>query len=301
MIISTDTLQVIDLSPNLIGFYDGRVADTRIFGEEPNWVDDGGYALGICSYAIHSDNEAIVYDTHLSIAHAERIREVLLARGIARFRVVLSHWHLDHVAGNAAFADCEIIALAETARLLRKHATAIQSGSYDGPPAITPLVMPTSTFSGDCVLHVGRLEVHLRPLDIHSCDGLAIFLPHDGTLLAGDTLEDTVTYVNEPDRLTDHLVDLTRMSTWTVDRIFPNHGALSTLRAGGYDRRLITATQSYVQKLLALSENHRTVGQDLKTFLAAELDSGGIDYFEPYEAIHRLNVARVMATSAKTL
>ena len=31
-------------------------------------------------------------------------------RGVRRFTVVLSHWHLDHVAGTEAFADCQIIA-----------------------------------------------------------------------------------------------------------------------------------------------------------------------------------------------
>ncbi len=300
MTISTETLRVIDLSPNLIGFYDGRIADTRLFGAEPNWLDDGGYALGICSYAIHSEREAIVYDTHLSIAHAKRIRDVLAARGITHIRVVLSHWHLDHVAGNAAFADCEIIALEETARLLREHATAIQSGTYDGPPAIAPLVMPTTTFTGNCVMQVGQLEVHLRPLDIHSRDGLVIFLPHDGTLLAGDTLEDTVTYVAEPNRLANHLSELTRMATWTIARIFPNHGALRIIRAGGYDRRLIAATNTYVRKLLTLQNDKNLIEQDLRTFIADDLAKAGIDYFEPYEAIHRLNVAGVVAASRTT-
>jgi cyclase len=57
----------------------------------------------------------IVYDTH-PIALAQAVRRTLEEHGVRDIRVVLSDWPLDHVAGNAAFADCEIIAYADTAR-----------------------------------------------------------------------------------------------------------------------------------------------------------------------------------------
>src|SRR3569832_311116 len=131
----TATLEVLELGNNLLGFYDGRVANRRSYSSSPNWLDDGGYTLGICSYAVIDGPFAIVYDTHLSIAHAQAIRTTLEGRGVRDIRVVLSHWHLDHVAGNAAFADCEIIACAETARLLLEKSTEIEAGTLDGPPA----------------------------------------------------------------------------------------------------------------------------------------------------------------------
>lgn len=123
------TLAVLDLGAHLIGFYDGRVPGARYVSPEPNWLDDGGYALGICSYAVVKDRDALVYDTHLSLDHARTIRSALEARGVRNIRVVLSHWHLDHVAGNAAFADCEIIALDDTLRLLTEHKAAIEAGT----------------------------------------------------------------------------------------------------------------------------------------------------------------------------
>src|SRR5262245_14957598 len=102
-------MRVFEIRPHLLAFYDGRVS-TRAYSAEPNWLDDGAISLGISTYALIADNEALVYDTHTSLDHARRVRAELEARGITRMRVVLSHWHLDHVAGNEAFQDCEIIA-----------------------------------------------------------------------------------------------------------------------------------------------------------------------------------------------
>ena len=295
MPIATDTLRVIELGQHLIGFYDGRVEGKRAFGAEPNWLDDGGYALGICSYAIYSGTEALVYDTHLSVPHAQRIRDVLSARGVKTIRVVLSHWHLDHIAGNAAFGDCEIIAQDKTISLLQKHRIAIESGELDGPPTISPLVMPTKSFTGEVTVDVGGVQVDLKPLDIHSCDGVALYLPHDGTLLAGDTLEDTVTYVDEPERLEVHLADLDRMKSWPFTRILPNHGSFERIGSSGYDRSLISATEDYVHRLIRSANDEALCKLDLRSFLGATPDTGAISYFAPYEDVHRSNILKIQS------
>ncbi|HML28836.1 MAG TPA: MBL fold metallo-hydrolase [Hyphomicrobium sp.] len=291
------TLSVLDLGEHLLGFYDGRIAGVRYHASEPNWLDDGGFALGICSYAVVDGQAAVVYDTHLSMAHARDIRKILEARGVRDIRVVLSHWHLDHVAGNAVFDDCEIIACAETARLLAENKAAIEAGAHDGPPAISPLVLPTSIFEDGLDLACGNIGIELRPLDIHSSDGVAMYLPSDGTLLAGDTLEDTVTYVVEPDRLAIHLRDLDRMTAWDVSRILPNHGAKERISGAGYDHGLIGATRIYIERLLRVPADERLASLPLPHFIPEALAEGAVTLFEPYEAVHRGNVAKVQALS----
>jgi len=141
----TSDLRIIRLSEHLLGFYDGRGPAT-VSAPIDNWVDDGALSLGICSYAILDGIDAIVYDTHVSVAHARAIRESLEQLGVRRFRVVLSHWHLDHIAGNEVFADCEIIANRTTGALLAEHRGAIEAGTHHGPPAIAPLLLPTTLF-----------------------------------------------------------------------------------------------------------------------------------------------------------
>ena len=137
-------------TPEIYAFYDGRV-EGYSFGDAPNWVDEGALSLGIASHAIVDGDEALIYDTHISVDHARHVRRTLEQDGVSRFTVLLSHWHLDHVAGTAAFADCEILAGRLTAELLARHREAIEEGSHLGPPATrwrTP--SPSSTSPNSC-------------------------------------------------------------------------------------------------------------------------------------------------------
>jgi glyoxylase-like metal-dependent hydrolase (beta-lactamase superfamily II) len=289
------TMRVLRPAPHVLAFYDGRIDGVRAWSEAPNWLDDGAYALGACSYAIVDGAEAIVYDAHISTDHAALIRGTLEAGGVRSIRLVLSHWHADHVAGNAVFGDCGIIANALTAELLAEHRDALEGGS----PPIRPLIGPTQTFEGRLDLCVGAVPVELHRFDIHSRDGTVLLLPDSGLLLAGDTLEDPVTYVAEPDRLGHHLADLDRLARLTFDRILPNHGAPAAIAGGGYGRGLLDATRRYVEKLLRCGDDPDLACQDLKTFIHDDLVAGRVQYFGAYEKVHRDNVARVLAASTR--
>lgn len=286
------TLRVLEPAPGVLAFYDGRVPGTRLHSVAENWLDDGAYALGIASYAVLNGAEALVYDPHISIPHARLIRAALEARGARRLTLVLSHWHDDHVAGNAVFADGEIIASTETAALLEAHRDRLEGGD----PPIRPLVLPSRTFSGRLDLTVGGLQVQLHHMDIHSRDGVVALLP-GGLLLAGDTLEDPITYVDEPDRLAVHLRDLDRLAALGARRILPNHGAEAVIAGGGYGRGLIEATKLYVGRLLRLTSEPELAAQDLRAFAADAFATGAITYFAPYEAVHRRNVAAVLGAA----
>lgn len=289
MIALPDTFRVLEPCPNVLAFYDGRAPGRRLHSDEPNWLDDGAYELGVASYAIVSGRQALVYDAHISLTHARAIRETLAARGASHIRLVVSHWHDDHVAGNGIFADCEIIANRLTAELLTTHRAEIETAN----PPIRPLIMPTTLFEGETRLIVGDLEVDLLQFDIHSRDETLLLM--DGVLFAGDALEDTCTYVAEPDRLAAHLADLARLKTFSFDRILPNHGDPAVIAAGGYGRGLIDATEAYVRGLTALTPRDPRAALSLKEFIADDLAAGRAIHFEPYEKVHRRNVEQVLA------
>src|SRR5205823_13420087 len=94
-------------------------------------------------------DDALIYDTHLTTAHARKIRKFIEALDVKRMRVVVSHCHLDHVAGNEPFADCEIIAHEKTLAHLVRNKAAIEAGTFHGPPPIDPLVLPKRTYGGE--------------------------------------------------------------------------------------------------------------------------------------------------------
>ena len=283
-------MRILRPAEGVLAFYDGRVAGYR-YAEGPNWVDDGALSLGIASYAVLSGHEAIVYDTHVSVEHARFVREAIEAEGAREITVVLSHRHLDHVAGTSAFADCEVIANERTAKHLAADREAIESGTHSGPPAIDPLVLPTRTFADTETLAVGQLEVELIHVDIHSDDATVLWLPDLRVLLAGDTMEDTITYLAEPEGLAAHLLDLDRLAELGPERILPNHGDPDVIAAGGYGPGLIAATQEYIRVLQRVRAEPELAQAPLRELIARPLEAGWVHWFEPYEAVHRENLA----------
>lgn len=277
-------MRISEPSPGLLAFYEGRDDAPPL----PGWQGEA-QALGIAAYALLSGDEALVYDTHLSPAHGRAMRDALAARGARRFTVVMSHWHTDHVAGNAAFADCPILAHPLTREILVAERAALAAGD----PPIDPLVLPTEAVADGAILRVGTRTAQVRHFDVHSIDGCTLWLPDAGVLLAGDTLEDTVTWVAEPDRLEAHLAGLDRLAALAPPRILPNHGHEARIAAGGYGPGLIDATRTYVERLLAARTDPALAAAPLATFIAEALDRGDVEPFAPYEAVHAANVARV--------
>jgi cyclase len=282
------------LSGHLLAFYDGRVPGQR-FAPQSNWVDDGALSLGVCSYALFDGAEAIVFDTHISAAHGTLIRRALEDLGVRHITVVLSHSHLDHVAGTAAFSDCEIVASRLAGERLTRHRPAIEDGTLKGPPAILPLVLPTTVFDDQTELNAGRLRAELIQFNIHSADGTALHLPGEGILLAGDMLEDTVTYVSEPEHLQAHLGELERLRRLGAQRIYPDHGSDRVISTTGYGDGLIQATQRYIHDLLRVRDEPALADLDLRTFTATSLEAGWLTYWAPYERVHRSNLEKVLA------
>ena len=282
-------LRVLEPHPGVLAFYDGRVAGHR-FAAGANWVDDGALSLGVASYALIAGDQAIVYDTHVSIPHAQFVRDTLAARGVTDIKVVLSHWHLDHVAGTAVFADCPVIANARTLAHLTRHRSAIEDGSLHGLPAIAPLILPTQVFEGSMTLMLGDEVVHLIAANIHSDDATVIWLPDRGIMLAGDTVEDCVTYVGEAQGFDAHLVDLARLAALGPEWVMPAHGDPGVIAAGGYGVEIFAAMARYVQALQGLMANPLAAIPAMAAIIAPDLAAGTLVYFEPYAAIHLQNV-----------
>jgi cyclase len=288
-------VRVLRPAPNVLAFYEGRGDGIR-FSEQRNWVDVGALSLGIASYAVIDGAEALVYDTHVSVDRGALIRETLEAEGVEQITVLLSHWHLDHVAGTEAFADCEVIAGARTDELLREHRAAIEAGTHEGPPAIDPLVLPTRVLEGDTELKIGETTLDLLAVNIHSDDATVVWVPEQRLLLAGDVVEDTITYVGEPWGFEQHLTDLDRLDALGPARILPAHGDPEVIAAGGYNRGLIRATQQYIRVLMRVKEQPELAETPLRELIAGPLETGWIGYEPGYEEVHAENLKTVLGS-----
>jgi glyoxylase-like metal-dependent hydrolase (beta-lactamase superfamily II) len=153
--------------------------------------------------------------------------------------------------------------------------------------------MPTRLLEGPTSLDVGGLGIELIPVDIHSEDAVVVWLPEQRLLLAGDTVEDPVTYVMEPTKLEVHLVELDRLAALQPARIFPSHGHPTTISEGGYSDGLIPATKEYIRALLRIRDELGPRDEPLRDLIAGPLDAGWVSYFPRYEDVHQTNLRSV--------
>lgn len=83
------------------------------------WIFRGFFSS---SAVVETDKHVIVVDTQVTPEGGERLRDEIAARiGKPIALVVNTHYHGDHVGGNAAFLPGRIVASAHTARLMRER------------------------------------------------------------------------------------------------------------------------------------------------------------------------------------
>ena len=286
-------MRVFRINDHLLCFYDGRPAEASVVPGDNNWADFGANNVGVATYAIVSGDRALVYDAYPGVAQAQWVRDYLTKAGIHHFTLVNSHSHLDHVGGNAVYADSDVIATALNRQTLIDHRAGIESGAEWGPPAIKPLVLPNIAVTADTTYYVGQIKVELRPVNIHSADGLVAYLPGDNILLAGDTLEDTVTFISEPERIPEHIRNLAAMKLWGFDRILPNHGNPDVIAKGGYTVALIDFTRAYLRRVVEHSHDADFLNQPIDSYIVDGLHSGTVSLWWAYRDAHKANLAKV--------
>ena len=285
---------VMRLNDHTTAFYVGRdlTGPSPFAGVPGNWVDAGAWPLGGATYAFHAGGEAIVYDSMTTPETGQWVRDHLVeVEGVERFTLVLSHWHLDHIAGNASYRDSPIVGLRLTREALIANRDAIETGTAWGPPALE-VVLPNVVFDDRLDLHLGDLEIQLHHFDIHSRDGCVLVVPADRALFPGDTLEDTVTYVIEPEGIPRHIAELERLKELPFDRIHPNHGAPERL-CDGYPRTLIDATLEYDRNLLRRVDEAGFRELPIEELVPDGLALGAVSIWEPYRTVHANNLTLV--------
>jgi glyoxylase-like metal-dependent hydrolase (beta-lactamase superfamily II) len=286
-------MRVYKINDYLISFYDGRPAPAPRPPETYNWADYGALDVGVSTYVIRRGDEALVYDTFPTTQEAKWVRDYLTEAGVRHFTLVNSHWHLDHVGGNAIYADVDRIATDKTIQRLAANKAAIEAGTEWGPPVIKPLVVPNIGIAADTVYYVKDIKVELRPVDIHSEDGLVMYLPRDRIFLAGDTLEDTVTFITEPENVVAQYNNMQQLKQWDINRIYPNHGNPDVISRGGYQTTLIDATLGYLRKVITRSHDPDYLQASLEDYVGDSVKNGWVSIWWAYHGPHKANLRKV--------
>ena len=154
-------------------------------------------------------------------------------------------------------------------------------------------MVPNIGIAGDTNYYVGDIKVELRPVNIHSEDGLVIYLPNDRILLAGDTLEDTVTFIAEPENVVAQYKKMQQLKQWDIGRIFPNHGNPDVISHGGYQTTLIDATLDYLRKVITRSHDPDYLQGSLEDYVGDSVNKGWVSIWWAYHEPHKANLVKV--------
>ncbi len=278
----TNPIEVVEIDDKLICFYWGRHPDH----------DTLDMRLGGGSYAIHKGDSAMVIDTMNFSEHGEWVQNYLRTRhSISNFTVIISHWHLDHIAGNCFYRGRTIVGHAHTRKNILANKDAIEAGTLWSCPGF-PAVPPNITFEKRLDLWLDDLKVELHEFTIHEPGHIAVILPHDKIMLPGDMLEDPIWIFNLEFAAPEiQLAEFERMMKMDIDKIYPAHCNLEVVKGGGYEKKLIKNNADYLRRMIADVERPDFNFKTAQEYIHDALTARELAWWEPYAEIHAENRA----------
>lgn len=174
--------------------------------------------------------------------------------------VVYTHADWDHCWGTAAFPGAPIIGhrLTRERLLAAEAADELAKSKAEHPEEFggSAIIPPQITFEQMLQVDLGGFNLQLHHLPGHCSDALLLYLPDHELVLAGDTAEVPVPYLNEFGQIRDWAAGLRRWEKAAVKRVIPSHG-----RPGGPE--LLAQTATYIEETLGQVEGLLAVGCDL--------------------------------------
>ncbi|MEU3983426.1 MBL fold metallo-hydrolase [Streptomyces sp. NPDC026672] len=229
--------------------------------------EPGGWCVNNAGIVVGEDT-VLVVDTAATERRALALRDAVDALAPHPRRIVVStHHHGDHTFGNHVFSGPHTLLVsheAGPAELVRKG-TALQSMWPHVEWGRTPTVLPTLTVRDGATLHLGGVTAELiHPGVAHTADDLAVWLPEQRVLFAGDLVFSGAAPFVLMGSLTGSLTALARLRELDPLVVVGGHGAV-----GGPE--LLTFTAEYLRWVAALAEKGRADGLGpLETALRAD-------------------------------
>ncbi|MFC0041805.1 MBL fold metallo-hydrolase [Actinomadura rayongensis] len=248
--------------------------------------DGGG---GMSNAALLLREPVTVVDTMLLPEMARGIRAALARRGRDAALVVNTHNHADHIGGNAVFAGVRTIAhprtVASTKAMLGPHLPGLLSQVM---PRFAPSLAGWDTSPAEPVQNLAdELPDGVEALafeDAHSAADVALWLPGDRVLLAGDLCFTGVTPLAVHGRIGRWRAALDELIALRPRTVLPGHGPPTGPEA-------LHALADYLDRVLAAADEAHAEGLPAET-VAGRFDAGAAaGWLEPGRTLVNIKVA----------
>jgi glyoxylase-like metal-dependent hydrolase (beta-lactamase superfamily II) len=185
------------------------------------------------------------------VGHAEQTREWAEAQAGERVGMVVNtHWHADHVGGNAALqaVGAEIAASAPDAEAVARRDPGCCLAEYLDQP-VAPYTVDRSLEDAQ-VLRAGQADWQVVRTPGHTPGHLSLWQPEDGLLAVGDALSDydvgwIASALDGPEAAATAVASLERLDALRPRVLLPAHGhmpndpAAALIKARGRAQRLV--------------------------------------------------------------
>ncbi|NPD89288.1 MAG: MBL fold metallo-hydrolase [Asgard group archaeon] len=176
-------------------------------------------------------------------------------------QLILTHQHWDHVFGNQAFKDCEIISSKATLEDMKSYMTTywtdenIAKMKEEEPETFADfrIVFPNITFEREYQITDEKITIEIYQGDGHSAGNSYIFIPEEKILITGDLLFSGMTpFFGDPNAdIFTWLEVYQNMLDLSPKKIIPGHGEITDkgeiLNQINYFERCINWMKKYIE------------------------------------------------------
>lgn len=220
----------------------------------PNLLVTKSRILGYNSGILYNAGQACLIDPGIFPVEIDGLASFMKTKGIKPEVIVLTHACWDHIMGVTHFPNIKVIAqedflskvegeAGERKRQLIEEKKA-EHHHISWPPLLIP--KPNETFSESLSLKLGGITLQLLHTPGHTSEHLAIYVPEDGTLWAGDMLSDLeIPFIFQS--LAAYEASLSNLASLEINALVPGHWT-ATKDAADIDSR-IKADRDYLANL----------------------------------------------------
>ena len=258
------------------------------------WIGAGGDSNG---GAIETRDGLIVIDTQQNRELGDKFRDALKTSFGAPVRAVVNtHFHLDHIAGNVAFAGAPIVAHDKTRQLLENELGPMRPGGVEVSDTMAKIRMffggnfealvpkgeqqwfndrvggskplailgPTETFTDRLEFDLASDTLRLEYWGPAHCDGdLVIYLKKAGIVFMGDLFfHERFPWFGDCD-LNGWIAALDRVLDMDMKTVIPGHGVPATLKELGQFRDLLVAVRDAGDRAIKLGWSEDAAARDI--------------------------------------